>query len=369
VSAAVLLGRTLVTFLRLDPGFTIDRLMTVSFDPISSGYPVSETPALARRLVERAESVPGVVSAAASSCGLIANCSSSGGFLVEGAGAESVPLYRNWVGPGYLATVGIPLVRGREFTEHDTGQGPRVAIVNETMARRYFPGQDPIGKRLGYGALDTEIVGVTRDARTQSLHDAAVPMVYSPLDQKSPDQRVAVTNLDVRIAGAPAAIDAALRQVFRQSEPNLLVSDVGVMSRRLERDLTRERVVAYLSFGFGALTLGLAALGLYGVLSFGVARRAQEIGIRMALGAGRGEVLLLVGAQSARLALAGVALGLAATWVASRYASGMLFGMVPLDPAAVAAVTAVFVLVTGLASYFPARRATNVDPLVALRQD
>jgi len=141
------------------------------------------------------------------------------------------------------------------------------------------------------------------------------------------------------------------------------------MSQRLARDLTRERVVAYLAFGFGAVTLFLAALGLYGVLSFGVTRRTQEIGIRMALGAGRGDVLRLVGAQSARLAIAGVALGLAGTWAVSRSASGILFGTVRLDPPALAAIAAVFTIVTALASYLPARRATNVDPLVALRSE
>jgi len=369
VAAAVLLGRTLVGLMRIDPGFKIDRLMTVSFDPTSSGYKLSDTPALARRLVADAQTVPGVASAAASSCGLIANCSSSGGFLVEGAGPDSVSLYRNWVSPGYFATAGIPLVAGREFSERETAQSPHVAIVNETIARRYFPGQNAIGKRLGSSALDMEIVGVARDARTQSLHDPPVPMVYVPIEQKPPDQQPTLTNLDVRVAGAPASIDAALRQAFRQAEPNLLVSDIGVMSRRLERDLTRERGEEQRYGAEAEREIRDDALGLYGVLSFGVTRRTQEIGLRMALGASRGEVLRLVGAQSARLAAGGVVLGLAATWIACRYLSGVLFGIAPLDLPALAAVTAVFLLVTGAASYLPARRATNVDPLVALRSE
>jgi putative ABC transport system permease protein len=370
VSAAVLLGRTLVSFMRTDPGFRTDQLMTVSFDPVSSGYALRDTAALARRLVADAQQVPGVVSAAASTCGLIANCSSSGGFLVEGAGPDSVSLHRNWVSPGYLATVGIPVVQGREFSDRDTASSPRVAIVNEAMVRRCFAGQNPIGKRLGDDkVLDMEIVGVAHDARTQSLHDPAVPMVYVPIEQKRSDQQPAVTNLDVRIAAAPAAVDARLREAFRQAEPNLLVGDVGVMARRLTRDLTRERVVAYLAFGFGALTLLLAALGLYGVLSFGVARRTQEIGVRMALGARRVEVLRLVGGQSTRLAIAGLALGLLATWGAARALSGSIVEAAPLDPATILLVTLAFALVTALASYLPARRATRVDPLVALRAE
>jgi predicted permease len=367
VSAAILFGRTLISFMRIDPGFAVDRLVTVSFDPISSGYKGDELPALARRLVESASAVPGVIASSASTCGLIAGCSSSGGFRVEGAGDESVSLHVNWVSQRYLATTGIPLVAGREFSDRETANSPRVALINESIARRYFPAQNPIGKRLGPSGLDIEIVGVVGDARTQSLHDMPVPMVYFPIDQKPANQQPTLTNLDVRIAGAPAVIETALRQAIRQSEPNLLVGDIGSMSRRLSRDLTRERVVAYLAFAFGTLTLLLASLGLYGVLSYGVARRTQEIGVRMALGAQRAEVLTLVGGQSARLTIMGMALGLLATWVATRYLSGMLFGVTPLDPATFLLVSAAFIVVTMLASYIPARRATNVDPLIALR--
>jgi hypothetical protein len=177
-SAALLFGRTLIGFMRIDPGFAVDRLVTVSFDPTSSGYALGDGPGLVRRLVASARAVPGVISVAGSTCGLIANCSSSGGYLVEGAAQDRVSLYRNWITPGYFATVGIPLVNGREFGDGDTAQGRRVAIVNESAARRYFPAQNPIGKRLGEDGLDTEIVAVARDAHTQTLRDPAVPMVY-----------------------------------------------------------------------------------------------------------------------------------------------------------------------------------------------
>jgi predicted permease len=368
-SGAMVFDRTFVSFMRVDPGFDTARLITVSFDPVSSGFTLGDVPPLGRRLVASARAVPGVMTAAASTCGLIANCTSSGGFLVEGAGPDTVSLFRNWITPGYFATVGIPLISGREFTERDTATSPRVAIVNQSVARRYFPGQNPIGKRLGLGrsGLDTEIVGVARDARTQTLHDPPVPLAWFPLEQKPPNLQPTLTNLDVRVAGAPAPVVTALRTAFRQAEPNLLVGDVGPMSRRLSRDLTRERVVAYLALGFGAVTLFLAALGLYGVLAFGVTRRTQEIGIRMALGARRVEVLRLVGGQSARLAIVGLTLGLGATWAAARYLSGTLVGAAPLDPATLAVVSAAFLAVSFAASYVPARRATRVDPIVALR--
>jgi predicted permease len=367
VFAAMLLGRTLINLMRIDPGFAADQLVTVSFDPISSGYTGDRLPALARRLVEAAGSVPGVVASSASTCGLIAGCSSSGGFQIEGAEGDSNSLYRNWVSPGYFATVGMRLISGREFTERDTSHAPLIAVVNETIARRYFRGQNPVGKRLGYSTPDVQIVGVVRDARTQTLHDLPVPMVYFPIDQKPANQQPTLTNLDVRVARGSVTVEQALRVAIRQSEPNLLIGGVGAMSRRLARDLTRERVVAFLAFGFGGLTLLLAALGLYGVLSYGVARRTREIGVRMALGARRAEVLGLVGGQSARLTIAGLAIGLAATAAASRYLSGLLFGVTSLDPVSFVLVTIAFVLVTMVASLVPARRATHVDPLVALR--
>jgi predicted permease len=367
VFAALLLGRTLLNLMRIDPGFAAGELVTVSFDPISSGYTGDQLPGLARRLVEAARTVPGVVGASASTCGLIAGCSSSGGYQIEGAEGDRKDLYRNWVSPGYFATAGIRLISGREFTDRDTSQAPLIAVVNETIARRYFRGQDPIGKRLGYSKPDVEIVGVVRDARTQTLHDLPVPMVYIPIDQKPTNQQPTLTNLDVRVAGGLVTVEQALRVAIRQSEPNLVIYDVGAMSRRLERDLTRERIVAFLALGFGSLTLLLAALGLYGVLSYAVARRTREIGVRMALGARRAEVLGLVGGQGARLTIVGLAIGLLATAAASRYLSGLLFGVTPLDPVSFILVTMAFVLVTMAASLVPARRATHVDPLVALR--
>src|SRR6185436_10490865 len=171
VSAALLLGRTLINFMRIDPGFAPAGLVTVSLDPIPSGYPRDQYPALGARLVDAARGVPGVTAAAASTCGLIAGCSSSGGYRVEGIAEPGQTLYRNWVTPEYFTTVGIPLIGGRSFTDRDTANSPRVAVINESAARRYFPGQNPVGRRIGASQLDTEIVGLVHDARTQSLHE------------------------------------------------------------------------------------------------------------------------------------------------------------------------------------------------------
>ena len=366
VFAAILLGRTLVNFLRIDPGFAPDGLVTAWFDPIASGYTGDQMTALGQRLVAAARSVPGVTAVSASRCGLVAGCSSSSAVRVENR-EEAVSLYENWVGPSYFVTVGIPLVSGREFDERDTNRSARVAIINESIARRYFQGQNPIGRRLGFSKTDTEIVGVVRDARTQTLHELPVPLVYFPIEQRAPDLQTALSNLDVRVAGDATLAVAAVRDAIRRTEPGLLLGDIATMSARLDRDLSRERIVAYLAFAFGALTLLLASLGLYGVLSYGVTRRTQEIGVRMALGARPTEVMGSVLAQSVRLTLIGIVLGLLGAAAAARYLSGMLFGVASMDPMMFATVTCVFVFVMMLAAYVPARRATRVDPLVALR--
>jgi predicted permease len=371
VFAALLFGRTLMNFMRIDPGFATDRLVTVSFDSITSGYKPIQVPALSQQLLDTVRRLPGVVSASSSMCGLVAGCSSTSGYAIEGAGTGKT-LRQNWISGDYFRTSGIPVVRGREFTTHDSATSARVAIVTEAMVRRYFPGQDPIGRHVGQSKPDpdTEIVGVVRDARTQSLHDLPEPMVYFPIDQWGGENvRAGLTNLDLRVNAEPSAAIATVRSALKAAVPNLRVRDVNTMSSRLMRDLNRERVVAYLAFSFAALTLLLASLGLYGVLSCGVAQRTQEIGVRMALGARRIEVLRSVLGQSTRLTVAGIGFGLVATTAVAGSLSNMLFGITPLDPSTFAVVIVIFVLVTTLAAYLPARRATKVDPLVALRYE
>jgi hypothetical protein len=199
-----------------------------------------------------------------SACGLVANCSITSGFTIEGAG-KGIQLSDNWVSPAYFTTVGIPVVSGRAFDERDTATSSRVAIISDSIARRYFAGQNPIGKRLGYvGQLDTEIVGVVRDARSRSLREPPVPMVYFPIDQP-PFFRTYSSHLDVRVASDPDHAAAAVADAIRRAEPALLIDSVGPMSMRLARDIGRERLVAYLATGFAILALFVAAVGLYAV--------------------------------------------------------------------------------------------------------
>jgi predicted permease len=273
------------------------------------------------------------------------------------------------VGPGYFATMGIPLVRGREFSERDTLGAPRVAIINETMAKYFFGDTNPIGRRFGVGrASETniEIVGVVKDVRSLQLRQTAARFAYLPYQQ---DESVTQLTFYVRASGEEAAAAGAIRQAVRRIDPNLPVFDLKSMETQVAESLFVERMVAGLSVAFGALATLLAAIGLYGVMSYAVARRTREIGIRMALGAERGRVLWLVLKEVALLAVIGVTAGLLIAFYVGRQVESQLFGLSPTDPASLAGAVGLLLTVALLAGFIPARRATRIDPLVALRTE
>jgi len=354
-----------LNFARIDPGFS-DRLIGTVYDPATSGYSPEQTRNLDQRLSATAGAVPGVIATGVARCGLVAGCSSTGSFRFEGSETDN-PYHRNWISAGYLAAVGIPLIAGREFDEHDAAGRP-VAIVSESIARRFFPGQNPIGKRMGYKDTDTEIVGVAREVRSISVHDAVTPMIYMPLHGKS-DIGIRVYSMEVRVSGNPSNYVAVIRNAVRRSEPSLIVNDMSTMPARLARDTVRERVVAYLSLSFALLTLLLASLGLYGVLAYNVTRRTKEIGVRIALGARRTAVLRLVLGEALGVTIAGLVIGLAGAAVLARYLQGMLFGVPALGLRSFAIVPILFAGVAVVSAYVPARRAMNVDPLSALHYE
>ncbi|HEX7779604.1 MAG TPA: ABC transporter permease [Vicinamibacterales bacterium] len=367
VGAAVLLGRTLINFAHVEPGFAATELVSASFDAEASGYTRDEMPALEQRLVAAVEAAPGVVSAAVSTCGLVANCAFSSGVHIEGV-TDVVTLQENWIGPGHFATLGVALISGREFDERDRAGSPPVAIVSESVANRYFPDRTAIGRRLGLDGLDAEIVGVVREARSASVREPPVPMLFFPITQP-PSFRVSPTNLDVRVAGEPAAVVAAIRDALRRAEPRLVIDGVVTMSSRLANDVNRERVAAYLTAAFAGLALLISAVGLYGVLSYGVAQRTREIGVRVALGARRGEVAALVARDAVGVVGAGLLAGVIASFAAGRMLQTLLFEVSLADPATLALVLATLAVVTLVAVLVPARRAALVDPVVALRSE
>jgi putative ABC transport system permease protein len=373
VFGAVLLGRTLTYFAQIEPGFDPEHVIVATTDPVSSGYPREQILPLVERVLAGVRSLPGVQSATATTCGLMTNCSYSSRFAIEGAGT-SIQLNNNWVAPSYFATVGIPLVAGRDFTERDTGQSPRVAIISESIAQRLFPGQSPLGKRLGRvdqrlgrDELNTEIVGVVREVR-QTLHADPSAMIYFPA-QQPPNFTAAARIIVVRVTGDVGLAVAAVRASIHRTEPGLLLDNVNTMTAMIARDVARERLIAYLAGSFAFLALVLACIGQYGVLSYTVSRRTQEIGVRMALGARPGDLIRMVIGDGSRVVLGGVAMGLVAAMIVGRLITTLLVGVSPSDPITLIFVGSSLVAIALAASYIPARRAARVNPIAALRTE
>jgi predicted permease len=374
---AGLFGRSLRNLIQLDPGFDREHLVSVWIDPQIAGYPRDRLPGLYQRLIERIEAVAGVRSASISSCGLVSGCRSfMDGIEISGyqrRPGEQVLLQSNWVGPKYFSTVGMPLLAGRELDVRDSEKAPKVAVINEAMARRYFANRNPLGERFGYpkewaAIVDdakTEIVGVVRDARVTSVRDAAVPMAYYAR-QQSMDYS---NNIDVRAVGDPRWIVGEVRKAVHEVDPSLPVNRVSTMTEQISDSVNMERLVAYLTSAFGILSLVLASVGLYGVMSYAVSRRTSELGIRMALGAYPSQVLWMVLRESLVLVALGVACGLPLVFAASRFLKGMLFGLAPGDSTTVLSAILILVAVAAIASYLPALRASRIEPTVALRYE
>jgi putative ABC transport system permease protein len=290
---------------------------------------------------------------------------SEGGGLAPTAGRTAMA---NVIGPGFFKTVGIPLVRGREFNSQDTENSPLVVIVSETMARQFFPGEEALGKRFTTGFSNAsgqwaEIVGIARDSKYASLSESASPVVYMPLAQR---HETGVT-LYVRANGPPGPLVAQVRREIQAIEPNLPVPGIQTMNDTIGASLYAPRMGAMLLTVFGGLALLLAALGVYGVLAFSISRRTREIGIRMALGADRRRVFALVIREGMWLVGIGLAIGLGAGFYFSGSIKSFLFDVSTRDLTTFATVPCVLAAVALVACYLPARRAMRVDPMVALR--
>jgi predicted permease len=316
--------------------------------------------------------VPGVESAAASVIPLMSDDDWSSTVHIEGyRPAEGQDMNPNVdaVGPGYFATIGQPLVRGRDFTVKDAVGAPRVAIVNETFAKTYFGADNPLGRHIGWGRdadAPVEIVGVARDAKVASMRDAVPRFVYTPYMQ---EPEIGPVTFYLRSRGAAAELAPSTRAVVRRIDPTLPIFNMKTMPRTIDDLLFVERLVAALSVAFGALATLLAAIGLYGVMSYAVARRTREIGIRMALGAEQTTVVWMVLREVGAMVAAGVLLGLPLAVALSRIVQAQLYGLSPHDPLALAGAVGALTAVALVAGLLPARRATRVDPMLALRSE
>ncbi|HEX4948275.1 MAG TPA: ABC transporter permease [Blastocatellia bacterium] len=372
--AAGLFIRSLQQMQKVDPGFQTENRLALSFNLEPEGYNEARGREFARQLLERVRALPGVQAAT------MANYLPLGFMLlteevtIDGRAtppdARSLNIAAQRIGLDYFRTLGTPLVRGRDFTPQDSANAPAVAIINETMARRFFPNEDPIGKRLRFGdtasnAQPCEIVGIVKDTLIRLDDQTLRAITYRPLAQQ-PSQRV---TLVVHTAGNPNALFAAVRQAVQALDENLPVQEIKTLDEFIAFSFWPMRMGAGLVGAFGVLGLLLASVGLYGVMSYAVAARTREIGVRMALGAERRDVLRLIVGQGLTLALLGTGAGLVLAVAGTRVLQKFLFGIDATDPLTFLGVASLLTLVALLACWLPARRATKVDPLVALRHE
>jgi predicted permease len=381
VATAALLVRSVRNLDRVDLGFDASSLLTFRLGPSQNGYTPDRTRALYAQVLGDLRAAPGVQGATFTSHPLLAHSASIGVARTESEAAPDpgsaashayVRAHAAWrlvTATDFFETLRLPILRGRALDERDTAAGLRVVVVNTVLARQLFKTEDVVGRhfRLGMSATAPlyEIVGVAREARYSAVRDEPPPMAYLPISQPPP----AAANFQVRIAGDPAAFAATAREIVRRADDQLPLVDVRTMTDQIGRSLQQERLFARLAILLGAVTVALSAIGLYGLLAYGVAQRVPEIGLRMALGAERGTVRWMVLRQSLLLALPGLAAGLAGAFAAARLVESMLYELPPRDPATLAAAAAIMLATCALAGYAPARRASRVDPMVALRAE
>ena len=383
---AGLFVRTLLNLQRVDPGFNTRNLMLFGLQPGLIGYKDEKLTQLYQQLSERLEAVPGVQAVTFSRVALLARGSSSRNVFLRDALAAKPDSegrikpngegYLHQVRENFLETMEIPLLSGRTLKAQDDARTPKVVVVNQTFANKYFPNENPVGKRFTFDTSkpdEIEIVGVARDAKYTRQRDEIPPTVYSSWRQEL--RSMSGATFEVRTAGDPNASVAAVRQAVREVDGNLPINSVRTQVEQADETLQMERLFAKLLTLFGLLAQQLAAIGLFGVMAYAVSQRTHEIGIRMALGANRSDVLRMILRQGMNLTLLGVALGLVGAYVLTKYLeswmnlSRMLFGVKLSDPLTYGVIAVLLTLVALVACYIPARRATKVDPLVALRYE
>jgi putative ABC transport system permease protein len=367
--AATLLLRSFAKLTSVDPGFQPDRVLSFRVALPQTSYPGRpQRIALFDRLLEQLQATPGVEAAGmVQTLPIAADYMLS--FTIQGRPVVGTTPSANYraVSPGYFAALGIPVVRGRTFTGQENEKSPLVAVVDEAFVKRHFPTEDPIGRAIDIGnGTDGfyEIIGVVGNVRHEGLDASPNPTMYGPYKQDVFGSMAMV----VRTDGDPAQFTGTARQVLREIDSTLPAFSIAPLTTIVDDSVAQRRFSMLLLAVFALVALFLAAVGLYGVVAYSVSQRTQEIGLRMAIGAERGDVLRMVLGGGMKLALIGVAIGIAGALALARLIATMLFEVTPFDPASYAATAVVLLAVAALACYFPARRAMGVDPLVALRQ-
>ncbi len=370
--AAGLLIRTLQNLRNADVGFNTQNLVIFRIIPTLNGYDEKKVATTVDDIAVRLRALPGVRNVAVSNVPLLSGSTNGTSIFVAG---RQYPLdarpniNRLVVSPTFFATMEMPLKTGRALTDRDTATAPKVTVINEAAVQKYFPNENPIGQRIG-SSVETssqiEIVGVLRDAKYASVRESPPPTMYIPQAQNNRPGQVV---FQVRTASEPAAFVGTIREAVRQADADVPLMDLMTQVDQVEKRLAQERVLAQAYAMFGGLALLIASIGIFGLMSYNVSRRTNEIGVRMALGAQTSDVLRLVLVESMILVVIGAAIGLATSLAAGRLVASMLFGLAPTDAVTIAVAMAAMLAVAALAGYLPARRAARVDPLVALRYE
>jgi predicted permease len=371
--AAGLFVRTLSNLQSIDLGFNRENVLQFQLNALQAGYRGPELTTFYEDLQKRFVRIPGVRSASLSNLPVI-----GGGMmnmLITVAGVEPGPTKLLSVGPGFFSTMQIPMLLGREMDERDQPGSPLVAVVNESFAKAYFGAESAIGRHImlggppgGTGGRDMEIIGVSGTARYGSLKQDFEPVVYIPYNQGS-FPLIAQMTYELRVAGDPLGQINTVREIVHQADARVPVSNVKTLATQIDQTINQEIIFAQLCTGFAMLALAIACVGLYGTVSYGVARRTNEIGIRMALGAARGRVIWMVLRQVVLMAAIGLAIGLPLAFSGSRLVESLLFGLKPNDPLALAAAAGILLAAAIAAGLAPARRASRIDPMAALRHE
>jgi len=371
---AGLLMRGFLRLQRVNPGFEPENVLTMRIGLPGSNYDTPEKRSIFfQELIERVEALPGVQEAGATS-NLPLRGTWGRSLWVEGFPVLSVgqapTINHNVITPGYFKAMGIPILMGRDFTDADKRDGLKVTIIDERLAREYWPNQSPLGKRIRFSPPESNepwsaIVGVVGNVKNESLSLTQSKSVYLPHSQFS----IGGMALAVRAAASPESLVRAIRDQVKKMDPNLPLTQILTMTDVVSLSIYRPRLIVSLFGVFAGVALLLASVGIYGVMSYSVAQRTHEIGVRMALGAQRGDVLRLIVAQGMNLIVVGAAIGLAGALAFTRLIQSLLFEVTTTDPVTFGLVAALLGIVALLACYIPARRATKVDPMVALRAE
>jgi predicted permease len=356
---------------QVDVGFNPHNVLLFQINPALNGYEAEKRNPLYVDIGARLRAIGGVRSVAWSNPSLMSPRRFSSSIYIQGRAypqRQGDPISGANISPSFFDTMEIPLAAGRSFTERDTKNAPSVAVINEAAARLYFPNETALGRRFGrtlHESGQIEIVGIVRDAKYNNVREAVPPTMYTPYQQGYSGS----VTFEVRTAGDPLAAIPAVREAVRAVDPNVPIINLTTQQAEVENRFQQERLFAQAGTVFGGLALLVASVGLFGLMSYSVARRTNEIGIRMALGAARADVLQLVMRESMTLVLAGVVLGLGGAIAGSRPIANLLFGLAPADPMTIVAAIVVMLVLSSVAAYLPARRASRVDPIVALRYE